>query len=38
MKVLKRDFDAVLKKLIATPPTPVTPKRKAVRKTRKPAR
>ena len=29
MKVAKREFDAILGKLIATPPKPITPKRKA---------
>jgi hypothetical protein len=37
LKVSKREFDAVLGKLIATPPTPVTPPRKKPAK-RKPAR
>lgn len=29
LKVPKEQFDAILKKLIATPPKPFTPKRKA---------
>jgi hypothetical protein len=29
VKVPKREFDAILGKLIGTPPAPVTPKRKA---------
>lgn len=29
LKVDKSDFDAILSKLIASPPKPVTPKRKA---------
>lgn len=32
MKVAKREFDAILNKLIGTPPKPVTPKRRKVRK------
>lgn len=37
MKVDKQQFDAVLRNLIATPPKPVTPKRKARKRKAKPA-
>jgi hypothetical protein len=36
MKVQKAQFDAILGKLIATPPKPVTPKRKARKRKAKP--
>jgi hypothetical protein len=37
MKVQKNQFDAILNRLIATPPKPVTPKRKARKRKAKPA-
>jgi len=38
VKVAKREFDAIMAKLIATPPKPVTPKRKTRKAKAKPAR
>jgi hypothetical protein len=38
MKVPKQQFDVILGKLLATPPKPVTPKRKAQKAKAKPAR
>jgi hypothetical protein len=37
LKVSKREFDAILTRLIATPPKPVTPKRKVRKSRKKPA-
>jgi len=37
MKVPKREFDAILMKLIGTKPKPFTPKRKAQKRKAKPA-
>ena len=36
-KVPKHEFDAILNRLIATPPKPITPKRKARKNSAKPA-
>jgi hypothetical protein len=36
LKVVKSQFDAVLKTMLATPPKPVTPKQKARKRRAKP--